>query len=73
MKQSLRAARINKGYTQKNAAELFGVHYQTLAKWERNNSRMPYEAIAKIQNIYGIAPDEIFFGDINDFIRSTNE
>ncbi|XXS41791.1 helix-turn-helix transcriptional regulator [Staphylococcus aureus] len=35
VKLLLRAARINNGMSQKKAASLLGVHYQTLASWEK--------------------------------------
>ena len=40
---SMEAARVNAGYTQEQAGKLFGVHPQTLAKWEIDNSKMPYD------------------------------
>lgn len=49
---------------------MFGVHYQTLAKWEMDNSRMPFEMIEKIPNIYKVEKENIFFGNKNEFIRS---
>ena len=67
---TLEAARINIGYSQKEASTMFGVHYQTLAKWELDNSRMPFEMIEKIPDIYKIQKEDIFCGDKNEFIRS---
>lgn len=66
---SLEAARKNIGYTQNEAAELFGIHYQTLASWERDSSNMPASAIEKIPSIYRIPKELIFFGNRNEFIR----
>ena len=67
---TLEAARINIGYSQKEASTMFGVHYQTLAKWELDNSRMPFEMIEKIPDIYKVQKEDIFCGDKNEFIRS---
>ena len=67
---TLEAARRNIGYTQQEAAKLFGVHYQTLAGWEKDNSYMPASAIEKIPNIYHIPKEVFFFGSKNEFIRS---
>ena len=67
---TLEAARVNIGYSQKEASTMFGVHYQTLAKWELDNSRMPFEMIEKIPDIYKVQKEDIFFGDKNEFIRS---
>lgn len=69
MQITLEAARINAGYSQIEASKLFEVHYQTLAKWENDNSKMPYDMIKKIPKIYGISSNNIFFGRRNEFIR----
>lgn len=66
---TMKAARVNSGYTQQEAAKLFGVHYQTLAAWEKDNSFMPANAIEKIPSVYHIPKDLIFFGRENEFIR----
>ncbi len=68
-KITLEAARINAGYTQKEAAPLFGIHYQTLAKLEDDSSDAPYSFIQAIPRVYKISPDNIFFGQKNEFIR----
>ncbi len=66
---SMEAARVNAGYTQEEASELFGVHPQTLAKYENDNSKMPYAMIQKIPEIYKVPVDVIFFGLKNEFIQ----
>lgn len=66
---TLEAARRNIGYSQKEAAKMFGVHYQTLGSWEKDNSDMPHSAIEKISEIYHIPKTHIFFGSKNEFIR----
>ena len=50
---TLESARINAGYSQKEAGELFGVHYQTIAKWEEDNTKMPFDMVNKIPEVYG--------------------
>ena len=49
---TLEAARKNIGYSQKEAAALFGVHYQTLAKLEEDSSDAPYSFIQLIPKVY---------------------
>lgn len=58
---TLEAARKNIGYSQKEAAALFGVHYQTLAKLEEDSSDAPYSFIQLIPKVYKISKDNIFF------------
>ena len=69
MKMTLEAARTNIGYTQKEAASLFGMHYQTLAKLEEDSTNAPYRFIQAIPNVYKVASDDIFFGRKNEFIH----
>lgn len=63
---TLEAARKNIGYSQKEAAALFGVHYQTLAKLEEDSSDAPYSFIQLIPKVYKISKDNIFFGHKNE-------
>ena len=67
---TLRAARVNCGYSQQEAAKLLGVHYQTLSKWENDSSDMPMSAISKASDVYHIPANNIFFGNENEFIRN---
>ena len=60
-KITLRAARVNAGYSQKAAAELLGVSNKTLCNWE-NGKTFPYQPmIEKICNLYGVTYDMIDF------------
>ncbi len=70
---TLEAARKNVGYSQAEAGKLFGVHYQTIAAWEKDNSKMPYSMVEKIPTIYKIPKEHIFFGPRNEFIRTKRE
>lgn len=69
IKITLKAARINIGLSQKEAAEKLGVHYQTLASWEKDSSDMPHSKINAAAKLYGIPMRNIFFGKENEFIR----
>lgn len=73
MEITLEGARTIAGYSQSEASKLFGVHYQTLAKWEEDNTRMPFEMVNKIPKIYGVEQNYIFFGKRNEFIRLQRE
>lgn len=73
LQMTLEAARVNAGLTQSEAAERFGVHYQTLAKLEDDNSKMSYDMVQRIADVYKIAPKFIFFGSKNEYVRLLNE
>ena len=57
---TLESARINAGYSQKEAGELLGVHYQIIAKWEEDNTKMLFDMVNKIPEVYGIEHNHIF-------------
>ena len=58
---TLKAARINKDLTQKQAAEKFGVSKNTVGNWERGKSFPSADKIKLIEAEYGIPYDNIIF------------
>ncbi|MFT8406140.1 helix-turn-helix transcriptional regulator [Liquorilactobacillus nagelii] len=70
IKLSLTAARVNSGYTLKEAAAMMGVHYQTLSSWEKDSTKLTFEEADKLSKLYHIPSGLIFFGNRNEFIRS---
>lgn len=68
-KISLEGARILVGLSQKEAAEKFGVHYQTLASWEEDSSKMQRKYLDMIPDIYLVPDTAIFSGTKNEFTR----
>ena len=70
---SLEAARKNIGYSQKEAAERLGIHYQTLASLEKDSSNISFDEMNKMSNLYKIPKDMLFFGPRNEFIRNLRQ
>lgn len=62
---TLKAARVNKGLTQKEAAKLIGISPSALAKWENFKSYPSNRWIPKILEIYSVSYDELIFLPIN--------
>jgi transcriptional regulator with XRE-family HTH domain len=56
---SLRELRNQRGLTQAQAAEKIGVSNVTLGKWENGKSTPTDDTIARLAEIYAIAPTEI--------------
>ncbi|AVM67680.1 XRE family transcriptional regulator [Peptostreptococcaceae bacterium oral taxon 929] len=54
MKFTLKDARINAGYTQKEAAIKLGVAESTIVRWENNRCPIKIESFLKLSRIYGI-------------------
>lgn len=62
-KISLKAARVNKGLTQKEAATALGVGNKTLWMWENGVSMPKADKIDAICDLYGVPYDNIIFFD----------
>jgi transcriptional regulator with XRE-family HTH domain len=68
---TLRAARVNAGLTLVEAAKLFGINKDTLSKYEKDSSNVPRKFFIKIEEIYGVPVDNIFFGVESEFFRKS--
>lgn len=60
-KMTLKAARVNAGYTQKEAAKRLSVSNKTLGNWEKGVSSPNAVKAAKICELYGVGYDNIIF------------
>ena len=63
MKLTVKQARLLAGYTQKQIAELLGVHMLTYWKWEKNPGKMSISTAKKFSEIVGRKFDEIIFDE----------
>lgn len=60
-KITLKAARVNCGLTQTEAARMIGVSIGTLKNWECGKTFPKQPQIEAMCNIYGITYDALFF------------
>lgn len=58
---TLEAARVNAGYSQKEAAKKLGVSNVTLSRWERGVSMPKANQIIAICDLYGVPYDMLIF------------
>ena len=61
VKMSLKAARVNAGLSQKEAAEKLGISNVTLSNWENGVSFPDAQQIIKICEVYGVSYDNLNF------------
>ena len=54
MKITLKAARVNAGYSLSQAAEMMEVDPSTICRWERNGSKIPAVSCLKLCEAYGV-------------------
>lgn len=66
MQVTLKAARVNKGYTQKMAAKALNIGVDTLVKYEKAKTFPDVPTIKRIEELY-----EVTYGDII-FLPSDN-
>lgn len=60
MQLSLKAARVNAGLTQKEAAQSIGVSRIIVLKWENGKTKPREEHLDKLLNLYGVDRKDIF-------------
>lgn len=58
---TLKAARVNSGLTQTEAAQLIGINLGTLVKYEKGYPGIPLVTIQKMLETYGVRFDDIDF------------
>lgn len=61
VKISLRAARVNAGLSQKEAAVRLGVSNKTLGNWEKGITFPPADKIQEICKLYSVSYDNLNF------------
>lgn len=61
MKFTLKALRINKGYSQEKAATLIGISVETLANYEKGTTYPDIPILKKIEEVYETKYDNINF------------
>jgi len=61
MGMTLKAARVNKNLTQKQAANELGVTSETVRSWEKGKTFPNTEQVRKIEEVYGLTYAEIDF------------
>jgi transcriptional regulator with XRE-family HTH domain len=68
MKITLKACRVNVGMTLKEASQHFNIHYETLSNYESDSTNVPRTFLIKLETVYGIPTENIYFGKQEDFI-----
>ncbi len=58
---TLAAARVNAGYTKKEAARILGVTPNAIYQWERNMTTPRIDTAKRMADLYGITLNDIFF------------
>lgn len=61
VKISIRAARVNVGLSQKEAADHLGVSNKTLSNWEKGVTFPTADKIPAICELYGVPYDQLNF------------
>lgn len=61
MRITLKAARVNKGLTQDEAAKLLGISPETLANYEKGLRYPDVPMIRKLEEVYEVSYAEIIF------------
>lgn len=60
-KITLKAARVNAGLTQREAAKRLGIAYQTLSRYEDESGSVRQDMLKKMSELYDMPIEFIFF------------
>ncbi len=72
MKVTLKAARVNAGFTQAEAANAIGVSPDVISNWERYITFPDVSQLPKIEKAYHVKYDDIIFLPDNIGLTETN-
>ena len=61
MKITIKAARVNKNLSQKEAAKLIGVSKDTVGSWDRGKSMPNSKYIPAIEKVYEVSYGDLIF------------
>lgn len=61
MKITLKAARVSKDLTQKDAAKLIGITVETLANYEKGKTYPDIPILKKIEDTYDVRYNQLIF------------
>ncbi|HEM5194191.1 TPA: helix-turn-helix transcriptional regulator [Streptococcus suis] len=60
---TLKACRVNAGYTLRQVAKKVGKNFQTISKYEKDSTQIPFELLKELSELYRVKLDDIFLGD----------
>ena len=66
LKISLAAARVNRGFTQREVAEKLGISTKTLVNWENGITFPTIERVYELCELYGVSVDNLIFLPANN-------
>lgn len=58
---TLKACRINAGYTLREVATKVNKNFQTISKYEKNSTNIPFELLKDLSILYNVNLDDIFW------------
>ena len=58
---TLKAARVNKGLTQKEASKLLGISEDSLSNYERGKSFPDIPVLKRIEEVYEVSYNDLIF------------
>lgn len=70
---TLKACRVNAGYTLRQVANKVGKNFQTISKYEKDSTLIPFELLKDLSELYRLKLDDIFLGDSTKKIELTPE
>lgn len=61
---TLKGARVSAGYTLREVGLKINRSFQTVAKYEKDSTKIPIDLLRELTSLYNISPDLIFLGKV---------
>ena len=60
---TLKGARVSAGYTLREAGSKINRSFQTIAKYEKDSTKIPIDLLQDLTSLYNVSMDIIFLGE----------
>lgn len=61
MGYTLKGARVNAGYTQREVSEILGISNVTIGNWEKGKTFPKVNQVEKLASLYGVNINDLIF------------
>lgn len=68
-KLTLRAARLNRGYSVKRVAAITGISESTIRRIEKESGNAKLDKALLLLKLYGVSPDHVHWGNEFEYVK----
>lgn len=73
VKHTVRDLRVRANMTLDDVCAVLGITQPTLMKWERDTSKLPFDKLQRLTDLYGIPLEYVFIGPNDAYAYDKNK